>query len=352
MRKLTLLLHQAEVTFREYLKIRELAVCNEELIENHFKLTQIVSEDKAKLIIEKIQTIEENIIEMNKMGVNYIVYTDEEFPESLKQIPDPPYLIYYMGDIELMNKFSIAVIGSRKPTSYGIYAANKLVRELAERGIVIVSGLALGIDSESHKTVVGYGGKTIGILGTSFDNIYPRSNVKFAKEMIAKNNLIITEYPLLKDTKPYHFVQRNRLISGISQGLLVIEAGMKSGTLTTVDFALEQGKNIFAVPGNINSPNSEGTNSLIKQGAKMVLNCYDILEEYGNVDFGKEKKIEIMAFSEAEKQILEALKKEGMQNVEKIAFFTNIQIKDIMGILNILEIKGVVKDLGNGIYSL
>ncbi|MGB5822471.1 MAG: DNA-processing protein DprA [Proteocatella sp.] len=352
MRKLALLLHESEVTFKEYVKIKETFNDVEELEKKQLELRKIVSEEKSKLIIANIQTIEKDIIQMDKMGVDYIICSDEKFPDTLRHIAEPPYLIYYMGNIELINKFSIAVIGSRKPTSYGIFAANKFAKELSERGIVIISGFAMGIDSESHRCVVNHGGETIGILGTSFDNMYPRSNIKFAKEMIEKNNLIITEYPLSKDTKPYHFVQRNRLISGLSQGLLVIEAGIKSGTLTTVDFALDQGKNIFAIPGNINSPNSIGTNNLIKFGAKMTLSCEDILEEYKNIDFETEKQIEKITFSETEKRIIDTLKKEGAQNIEKIAFFTNIQIKDIMGILNILEIKGVVKDLGNSIYSL
>lgn len=352
MRKLTLLLHQAEVTFREYSKITEMVDSIEELKQKKFELRNIVSEVKIKVIMSKIYTIEDDIIKMDKIGVDYIVYSDEGFPAKLRNIPDPPYLIYYMGNIELLKKFSIAVIGSRKPTSYGIFAANKFAKELSGRGIVIISGFALGIDSESHRTVVAQGGETIGVLGTSFDNMYPRSNSKLAKEMIAKRNLLITEYPLEKDTKPYHFVKRNRLICGLSQGLLVVEAGIKSGTLTTVDFALDQGKNIFAIPGNINSTNSVGTNNLIKLGAKITVSCEDILEEYSNVIFKSEKKLDEIAFSEIEKKIIDTLKNEGAQNIEKIAIFTNIKIKDIMGILNILEIKGVVKDLGNSIYSL
>lgn len=352
MKELTLLLHQSEVTFKEYFKIIEIIKNVDELYKNQLELIKLLSDEKMNRMLSKIQTIKSNIIEMDKMGVKYTIWSEPEFPETLKNIEDPPYLLYYMGNLDLINKFSIAIIGSRKPTYYGIFAANKFAKELSERGIVIISGFALGVDSESHKSAVSRGGETIAVLGTSFDNIYPRSNLKFAKEMVDKDNLIITEYPLEKDTRPYHFVKRNRLISGLSQGLLVIEAGIKSGTLTTVDFALDQGKNIFSIPGNINSINSIGTNNLIKIGAKITTMVEDVLEEYKDIDFEAKAQIQKTVFSENEKRVIDLLKKEGSQNIEKIAFFTNIKIKDIIGILNILEIKGVVKDLGNSIYSL
>lgn len=214
------------------------------------------------------------------MNFKEISIFDKEYPESLKNIFDPPIKLYIAGDYSLLNKTKIAIIGCRKYSEYGRSCANYFASELAKKDIVIVSGLAKGIDSFSHNACIDAGGKTIAVIGSGLDVIYPEENKWLYNKIIKEGGLIVSEYPL--GTKPlkYHFPARNRIISAISDGVLVIEAKEKSGTLITVDFALDQGKNIFVVPGNINSSNSIGTNNLIKEGAKLVQNLSDILEEF------------------------------------------------------------------------
>lgn len=352
MRKLALILHRAEVTTREYLEITDKVSGTYDYQSLKHDIKSVVSNHKAAIIEREFELAEETLVSMHERGIDFITWYDSGFPEVLRQIPDPPYLLYYMGSIDIINSFSISVIGSRTPTVYGIFAASKFSRELAQRSVVTVSGFAKGIDTECHKATHEAGGKTIAVLGTSFDNIYPRSNTKFLLELINSGSLIISEYPSGIESRPYHFVKRNRIISGISQGTLVIEAGEKSGTLTTVDFALEQGKTVFAVPGNINSKNSFGTNNLIKYGAKPATDIQDIIEEFPGVSLEQNNQKKDFSLSETEKVIINTLNDKGVQNIEKIAFFTNFKIKDIIGVLNILEIKGIVKDLGNGMYSL
>lgn len=354
MKKLAHLLNIAGITYKEYISITDRVKTIEDIKTSEAFICKNISLGKWEKIQKNFSNIDLEFKEMESFGIKILSIEDEVYPKNLKNIFDPPYVIYYMGDINLINKFCISIVGSRKPTPYGLFAARKFAKELAQMEVVIVSGLALGIDTQAHKSALESNGKTIGVLGTSFDNIYPRSNQTFLGEMISSGNLVISEYPLNKRTLPYHFVQRNRLISGIGQGLVVVEAGEKSGTLTTVDFALEQGRNVFSVPGNIDSRNSVGTNNLIKLGAKPITEVEDILEDYSEFSFIKkfDDKELFLGFSDNEKRVLETLKFKGVQNIEKIAFFTNIKIKDIIGILNILEIKGVVKELGNGMYSL
>lgn len=354
MQKIAHLLNLVGATYKEYNLITQKveSLKNIDIYMDFIKSN--LSEIKWKKFQEESLNIDLEFYEMKSFGINVLTMDDKFYPKNLKNIFDPPYILYCMGDMSLLNRFCISIVGSRKPSPYGIFVSRKFAKELSIRDVVIVSGLALGIDTQAHKSAVDSNGKTIGILGTSFDNMYPRSNQSFVREIVNLGNLTISEYPLKKRTMPYHFVQRNRLISGIGEGLVVIEASEKSGTLTTVDFALEQGKNVFSVPGNIDSRNSVGTNKLIKLGAKPITDVNDILEEYPEHSFLKKivEENTILGLSENEKKIVEILKFKGVQNIEKIAFFTNIKIKDIIGILSVLEIKGVVKELGNGMYSL
>lgn len=214
------------------------------------------------------------------MEIKEISIFDDEYPKSLKNIYDPPMKLYVVGDYSILKEFKIAIIGCRKCSKYGEMCAKYFSSNLASNNVIIVSGLARGIDSFSHNSCINAGGKTIAVVGSGLDVIYPTENKWLYDKIIKTGGAIISEYPL--GTKPlkYHFPARNRIISALSDGVLVVEANEKSGTLITVDFALEQGKNIFVVPGNINSLNSKGTNSLIKEGAKLVQNVADILEEY------------------------------------------------------------------------
>lgn len=213
--------------------------------------------------------------------IKEISIDDINYPTNMKKIYDFPQRLFCKGNIELLdNRPKLAIIGCRDYSEYGKKVAIKFSYELAKKRIVIVSGGARGIDSFAHKGCLMAGGETIVVLGNGLDYIYPPENKDLEEEILRNKGLIISEYPLGTKPSKYTFPARNRIISGISDGVLVIEAKQKSGTLITVDFALEQGKNIYVVPGNINSVNSVGTNELIKQGAKLVSNINDILEDY------------------------------------------------------------------------
>ena len=216
---------------------------------------------------------------MKEKNIQILTIKDEDYPYLLKQIYDPPSVIYIMGNKKILSQNGIAIVGSRNCSLYGQKIAKYLSYQLAKKGIHIISGLARGIDTFSHIGTLQAKGKTIAVLGSGLDVIYPPENAKLAEKIVESGGCLVSEY--IVGTKPLgeHFPARNRIISGLASGVVVVEASEKSGSLITVDFALEQGKNVYAVPGNINSPNSLGTNALIKQGAKIVTSIEDILED-------------------------------------------------------------------------
>lgn len=213
-----------------------------------------------------------------KNNIKIVNIFDEEYPESLRQIYAPPITLFAKGNINLLKEKSIAIVGCREPSTYGKYVAKNFATQLSKRDIIVISGMARGIDTEAHNGCLDNNGKTIAVLGCGIDIVYPKENTKVYLEIL-KNGLIISEY--IVGTKPEagNFPQRNRIISGLSSGVLVVEAREKSGTMITTDLALEQGKELFVIPGNITSSTSEGTNNLIKEGAKLVTSVDEILEE-------------------------------------------------------------------------
>lgn len=216
---------------------------------------------------------------MNKK-IKTIKIKDKEYPENLKNIENPPKQIYVLGNSNILNDFSISIVGCRLCSEYGKMMAQSIAYNLSKYNINIVSGLALGIDTNAHKGCLMNNGKTIAVLAHGLDMIYPIQNTDLANKIIENGGAIISEYPVGIKPKKENFPERNRLISGLSNGVVVIEAKEKSGALITVESALEQGKDVFAIPGNINSINSIGTNNLIKEGAKITTCVNDILEEY------------------------------------------------------------------------
>ncbi|MFC0558618.1 DNA-processing protein DprA [Halalkalibacter alkalisediminis] len=215
----------------------------------------------------------------HKNNIHIITIEDQEYPLLLKQIFDPPFVLYAMGRIEvLFDNRRLAVIGTRVPSEFGVAAVAKLVPPLAEKGWTIVSGLAKGIDSITHSYTINTSGHTIAVLGSGFNYMYPKENIGLFLKLSQKH-LVLTEYPPHTPPRKWHFPARNRIISGLSHAVLVIEAKEKSGSLITADQALEQGRDVFAVPGSIFSEQSKGTNYLIQQGAKLITSEEDILLE-------------------------------------------------------------------------
>ncbi len=281
---------------------------------------------------------------INKEEIKTILYNDEEYPEQLKNIYDPPPALFVKGEIPDFES-CLAVVGARRASDYGKSAAYKLSMEMAVRGITVVSGLARGIDSSAHRGCLDGEGSTIAIMGSGFKNIYPPQNRKLFEEICSKG-CVITEY--LPDIPPYagNFPRRNRIISGISKGVIIIEAGEKSGSLITAKLALEQGRDVFAVPGNIFSPSSQGTNSLIKDGAKPVTCVGDILEEYGILPIAA-RRVQV---DESERPIFEALKAGAVTLEGLCSMHPELKVEDMLALLSTLECKGAIRRVYGGYY--
>lgn len=230
------------------------------------KITNKDNKEKTDKYMEK----------MEKENVQIISIEDEEYPSILRNIYDYPITMYITGNPKVLNNVSLGIVGCREASQYGVNVAEYFAYNLAKQGINIISGLAKGIDSHSHIGALKARGITIGVIGSGLDIVYPKENQYLYEKIVKENGAILSEYPLGVKPEKMNFPARNRIISGMSQGIIVVEAKKKSGTLLTVDFALEQGRDVYVVPGNINEMNSVGTNDLIKQGAKMVTTYRDI----------------------------------------------------------------------------
>jgi DNA processing protein len=279
-----------------------------------------------------------------------ILQEDIEYPELLKETIHCPLGIYQLGEYDHQMP-TVAIVGTRRCSPYGKNAAEKISRELIEAGLTVVSGLAYGIDTFAHSSALSSGGKTIAVMGTGLDNIFPSANKKLS-EKIKENGCLISEYPLSTPALKHHFPERNRIISGLSLGVVVIEAPLKSGALITTRFALEQNREVFSVPGSIFSKNSEGANELIKAGAKLVNNINDILTELNLPLAIKQNSVNNENLNEVEKKIMEIFNKsEKSLNVDEIIILTNLDPATINQNLTFLELKNLIQQNANG-YTL
>ncbi len=215
---------------------------------------------------------------INSQRVKIVTSLDDDYPGSLREIADAPIILYVQGKLPVPDALSMAIVGSRRPSFYGTLNAHKFAMRLTEFGFVVISGMARGIDTAAHKGALKTGGTTIAVLGSGLANVYPTENKKLAEEII-ETGAVLSEFPMNTPPLPYNFPRRNRIISGLSLGVIVVEAAQRSGALITADFALEQGREVFAVPGKIDHPASQGVHNLIKQGAKLVTSVDDILED-------------------------------------------------------------------------
>lgn len=322
--------------------------------------------EELRLSIELIQqvdaqtnpaVVERMIGEREAKKVGFLCVWDEAYPASLRHIPDQPLTLFYRGDSKLLEVPSIGVVGSRKPTPYGRASSAFLVKELVRAGLAVVSGLAHGIDGEAHQAALAAGGKTIAVLGCGLDHVYPpRHQALYQK--IESFGLLLSEYPPHTPPFPGLFPERNRMISGLSLGVLVVEAAEKSGSLITADCALEQGRDVFAVPGPIFSSLSAGPHNLIKQGAKLVTSASDILEELpivlppdvpsGTADAKKSHDSEL---SPEEKAIVESITYDGVHVDEIVQQLEPDRRKSIHQLMLRLEAKGVLTALPGGYFA-
>lgn len=290
-------------------------------------------------------------------NLKIITLDDKDYPENLKNIPDPPIVLYVRGTLKEQDKFSIAIVGSRRASFYGLSCAKEFAEELSNRGFTIVSGMARGIDTYAHKGALKINARTIAVMGSGFNHIYPAENKELTEE-IAKNGAVLSEFPIDEMPLRQNFPRRNRVISGLSLGVLVVEAARNSGALITADFALEQAREVFALPGKVDSRTSFGTHGLIKQGAKLVSCVEDILEEfnlsmpqhcYGNVASDRSSsstsvKRQTHKLS-SEESLLYGLISNQSIGLDEIIEKTNLSVPKVTGLLLNLQMKNLIREL-------
>ncbi len=308
------------------------------------KLTYISHNIKEEIVANRDnEFIEQQLEYLEKYNVRLISILDDEYPKLLKYVHHPPILLYIKGKILPEDENCFAIVGTRTPTNYGKLVAKEISSKLAEAGFTIVSGLAYGIDKLAHLGALEKGGRTIAVFGTGLDTVYPASHKKIA-ERIVDSGAIISEYALKEKIEKWNFATRNRIVSGLSKGTLVVEGAKASGALITAKLALEQNRDVFAIPGNINSPKSEGPNLLIKLGAKIVTNINDILEEYQAIIKYKKEQKEMPKLDKDESTIFNLLRENERElYFNQIFEITQMPVSKLSVILTNLELKGIVK---------
>ncbi len=286
---------------------------------------------------------------LEKDGIKVVTLEDAEYPDKLRYTDDAPMLLYCKGDLSLLNKDCLSIVGTRMPSNYGRFVTEKFAGALAMAGLVVVSGLAYGVDSISHRKTLEVGGKTIAVLGGGFNHIYPEANTNLANE-IAEKGLLVSEYPPFAKPTKYTFPLRNRIIAGLSLGTLITEAGKKSGTIHTKEYALDYGRDVFAVPGNINSLKSELPNSLIRSAqADCVLEPEDILLKY-NYNAKKEEKRAVEV--NMDEEVIIKLLKDGEKDFDYLAQFSKLPVNILNSCLTTLEIRGLIKRMPSKTFML
>jgi DNA processing protein len=292
---------------------------------------------------------------LQRLGGCLLCPESPEYPQALKNIPDPPAVLNCRGDLSLLSRPTIALIGSRAATEYGRRIASQFATELARRHIVVVSGAAYGIDAAAHRGALAAKGKTVAVLGCGLDVAYPKSHASMLDE-IAADGLLVSEYPLGTKPEGFRFPARNRLISGLCQGVVVVEATEKSGSLITARLALDQGREVFAVPGRVDSPKSSGSHWLIRQGAQLVRDAGDVLEElgWGQVatasDVRLDQEAEDSVLTEKER-LLWGVLEAYPQDIDTLVRRTGLCVVEVHGVLLQLELRGVIRHLPGQLYE-
>ena len=288
-------------------------------------------------------------------GCSLVNWTEPEYPQTLLQIYDPPVLLYVRGDAQVLNVPSLSIVGTRRPTVYGTQMAQRLGRELATRGLVVVSGLARGIDAIAHQGAMDAHGRAIGVLGTGIDVCYPKENKKLY-EKVLERGAIISEFPLRTHPAPENFPVRNRIVAGMSLGTVVVEGAQYSGSLITARLAMEFGREVFGVPGNVTQPVSFAPNQLIKQGAKLVTCAEDVIEELPTPvraalvqaeqpEAEQRNLLAVNGLNGSEKKLYELLSAEEPVPIDEIVERSGLNSSEVLATLFTLEIKGIVRQL-------
>lgn len=298
-----------------------------------------------------LENIDKTIEKLQKCNIGAIFYFNKDYPESLSNIVAKPPIIYYKGDKNLLKEKSIAIVGTRKPTAYGRDVTRLFARKLSEAGLITVSGLAYGLDMEVATATLEARGKTIAVLGGGLDEIYPSQNTNLANQIVSTGGVLISLHPPGRKPTKYSFVDRNRIISGLSLGTVVIEAGESSGTLNTANHAIDQGKELFVVPANITSAASMGSNRLIQELPETFTASPDHVLKVLNISFNDFKQESKCNLAENEKAIVNLLYEQEL-DFDSIQEQTKIESKTLISLLTMMEINGLIKKLPGNIYSL
>jgi DNA processing protein len=289
---------------------------------------------------------------LERLGVKIVTCREDSYPARLKEIYDYPPLLYMRGSLEPSDEWCLALVGTRRPTAYGRQITEEIVTELARNKITIVSGLARGIDSVAHRSALAAGGRSIAVLASGVDIIYPAENAGLAANLM-EDGALISEYPLGCRPRPEYFPRRNRIISGLCLGVLVIEAGQGSGALITANLALEQNREVFAIPGSILSMASKGTNHLIQEGAKLVTDCADILKELNLTTVARQLEMRtVLPASGSDEALLLAKMGAESSHIDQICRSSGLPIATVSGLLTMMELKGLVRQTGAMNYVL
>jgi DNA processing protein len=289
--------------------------------------------------------------DLETKGISILLSSDVEYPKRLKEIDQPPPVLYKCGELLPEDEWAVAVVGTRRVTAYGRQVAEDVAGSLASQGITVISGLARGVDSISHQAALNAGGRTISVLGSGLDRIYPPENRQLAEKIIA-NGALLSDYPPGTPPEASNFPPRNRLISGLSLAVVIIEAGNTSGALITASFAADQGRDVFAVPGNITAPGSKGTNRLILDGAQPLLNPEQLLESLELTMVAEHRTARVaLPGDPTEAQLFETLSREPL-HIDEIQTRTEIPIEKVTATLALMELKGMVRQVGGMNYVI
>lgn len=306
------------------------------LVENLLKIRSQVS---LELVWERMQT----------QGINILTWEDENYPRRLKDIDQPPPVLYLRGDLTPGDEWAVAIVGTRRITSYGRQVTEEVASTLARNGVTVVSGLARGVDAVAHQAALNAGGRTLAVLGNGVDRIYPPENRRLAEQIISQGALI-SDYPLGTPPEGTNFPPRNRIISGLALAVVVVEAGLDSGALITSTFAVEQGRDVFAVPGSILAHQSKGTNRLIQDGAHPLLDPQEILEVLNLTMVTEHRSARLVLPTDStEAQLLQILSSEPL-HVDDIHAKTDMPIEKVSATLAMMELKGMVRQVGGMHY--
>jgi DNA processing protein len=307
------------------------------------KIAETVDKLRSKVNLEQVW------VNIEKQGITILTWEDELYPPRLKEIEQPPPVLYLRGEITLEDHFAVAIVGTRRITPYGRQITEELASFLAGQGITVVSGLARGVDAVAHSAALKAGGRTVAVLGCGVDKVYPPEHTQMA-EKIMKQGALVSDYAVGTPPDSSNFPPRNRIISGLSMATVVVEAGETSGALITAEFAAEQGREIFAVPGSILAPQSKGANKLIQSGAHPLLTPQDLLQALNLTRAGEFKAARKILPSDAlEAQLLSAMGAEPV-HVDELRNATNLPIEKVSATLTLMELKGMVRQVGGMNY--